>query len=55
MTVQPERWRQIENLSHSAAALPPGEREAFLEGPSGRGSNEEAGSDLGRFDPEYAR
>jgi len=32
MTVQPERWRQIEELYHSAAALPPENRSAFLEG-----------------------
>src|ERR1700756_1852152 len=29
--MQPERWSQIEKLYHSAAALPPGERAAFLE------------------------
>ena len=31
MTVPTERWRQIEKLYHSAAALQPGERAAFLE------------------------
>src|SRR5271157_995642 len=31
MTVQPDRWRQIEKLYHTAAALEPGERAAFLE------------------------
>src|SRR5271169_463769 len=29
--MQPERWSQIEKLYHSAAALQPGERSAFLE------------------------
>ncbi|MFI5109007.1 MAG: protein kinase [Terriglobales bacterium] len=29
--MEPERWRQIEKLYHSAAALQPGERAAFLE------------------------
>lgn len=26
----PERWRQVEDLFHSACGLSPGEREAFL-------------------------
>ena len=27
----PDRWSQVEEIYHSAAALPPGERSAFLE------------------------
>ena len=30
--MRPERWRRIEELYHSAEALPPGERTAFLQG-----------------------